>query len=343
MRVTIRKIAELAGVSRGTVDRVLNNRPGVKPEVKDKILQISSELNYVPHMAAKTLAYSKKPLTFGIVMPPKEIDFFGEIRDGFQAAAEELKDFGIKLEYRYVSNREPHEAVTAIEELTRSGISGLMFSGMDDPGVRETINRASDYGIPVVTFNSDVFDCKRLCFVGQNLYKSGRIAAGLMARVTGRDAGIVIVTGNMKFQAHKARVEGFTDRIHEYGKALQITDILECYDNYAVTYDKLLASLNKKRGIRGIYMATGHTGACIDVVKNHMPSREIHIICNDLLPDVIQGLKEGSIDFTIVQNPFMQGYKPVKLLFEYFFYRRKPETEHIYTENSIVLPENLGV
>ena len=58
-------------------------------------------------------------------------------------------------------------------------------------------------------------------------------------------------------------------------------------------------------------------------------------------PDAIRGLKEGSIDFTIVQNPFMQGYKPVKLLFEYFFSGKKPESEYIYTESSIVLPESL--
>ena len=61
MAVTIKKIAEVAGVSRGTVDRALNGRSGVKPEVKENILKIADELGYKPNYAAKALADKRLP------------------------------------------------------------------------------------------------------------------------------------------------------------------------------------------------------------------------------------------------------------------------------------------
>lgn len=341
MKPTLKKIAELSGVSRGTVDRALNGRPGVKPEVKANILRIAEELNYVPNLAAKALAYNKKPITVGIIMPPKEIIFFEEIRCGINKAGEEIKDMGVKLEFKYVSNREPFEAAAAIEELVDAGVSGLLFSVMDDDLIKGKINEAANCGVPVVTFNSDVTNCKRLCFVGQDLYNSGRIAAGLFARITLTKANIVVVTGNMSFQAHRARVDGFVQRISETGSRLDIVHIIEGYDKYEETYENLLDTLSRYPETGGIYMATGHVGACVDAVKKSGLEHRVHIICNDLLPEVIESIKSGIIDFTIVQDPFMQGYKSLNILYNYIFSGRKPENEYIYTDTSIKIMENI--
>jgi LacI family transcriptional regulator len=341
MKVTIKQIAELAGVSRGTVDRVLNNRKGVKPDVRNKILNIAAELKYEPNIAAKALAYNNKPVKFGIIMPPREITFFNEIRNGINSAENELKDFGISLEYRYVSNQEASQGTSAIEEFINFGFSGIMFSGMDDPRIRNQIDKAVDKGIPVITFNSDVTMCKRLCFIGQDLYKSGRIAAGLMYRVAGRNSKIVAVTGNLEFQAHKARIDGFTDRAAESSRNMLVTKVIEGFDRYEDTYTQLSDFLSSNPETNGIYMATGDISACVDVVKNLALEQNIHIICNDILPVVLENMKSQIIDFTIVQNPFMQGYKSLKILYEYVFTGKNPDSEFIYTDTDIIIPESL--
>lgn len=61
MKVTIREVAEAANVSRGTVDRALNHRPGVNPQVAERIIKIADELGYKPDMAARTLANKSIP------------------------------------------------------------------------------------------------------------------------------------------------------------------------------------------------------------------------------------------------------------------------------------------
>ena len=68
MSVTVKQIAELAGVSRGTVDRALNGRGNVRPEIEKKILEIAREMGYTPNRAGKALAYQRKNLSFGIII-----------------------------------------------------------------------------------------------------------------------------------------------------------------------------------------------------------------------------------------------------------------------------------
>jgi LacI family transcriptional regulator len=341
MNTTIRQIAEQAGVSRGTVDRVLNGRQGVKPEVRDKIKKIAAQLNYVPNVAAKALAYSKKPVLFGIVMPPQDISFFDEVREGIQAAADELKDLGIRLQYYYVNNKEPDEGAAAIQKLVKAGAAGIMFSGMDDTIIRDNINSAVEHGVPVITFNSDVENSRRICFVGQDLYKSGRIAAGLMSRVVTTNPTILIVVGNVRFQAHRSRVNGFKEWATENNGNMEIVKVIECYEEYDYTVKQIKYELSMNPHINGIYMATGILHACMDAIKQSAMAHRIHVVCNDLLPEVEQGLKNGMIDFTIVQSPYQQGFRALRILYEYIFKGKSPENEFIFSDTQIKILESL--
>ncbi|RXZ79703.1 LacI family transcriptional regulator [Paenibacillaceae bacterium] len=339
--VTIREIAERAGVSRGTVDRVLNGRERVKPEVREKVLAIAKQLNYVPNLAAKALAFSKNPVRFGIIMPPEEIRFYDEIRSGIDEAAEELKDLGIRLDYYYVDNTSPEEAAQTIRQLVQSGANGILFSVMDDQLIRTHIDQAADLGVPVVTFNSDVENSRRVCFVGQDLQKSGRVAAGLMCSVTKPQAKVAIVTGNLRFHAHRMRVEGFRQGVLERGGQLDIIQTVEGFDRYTDTYNQLIQLLEEHTDLTGIYMATGSVKACIDALRQSGREGTVRVVCNDLLPEIQQGLQERIIDFTIVQNPKQQGYRALRILYDLIFTGKHPEAKHYYTEMNICIPESL--
>ncbi|MBO9610148.1 MAG: LacI family DNA-binding transcriptional regulator [Paenibacillaceae bacterium] len=339
MNVTIRQIAAQAGVSRGTVDRVLNGRPGVKPEIREKIMNIAEEMQYVPNVAGKALAFSKKPVMFGVVMPPKEIDFFDDIRKGIESAAAELKGFGIQLDYRHVNNRLPEDGVDAIRRLIAEGASGILFAAMDDESIRLSIDDAVERGVPVITFNTDVEQSKRTCFVGQDLPKSGRIAAGLMSRMLQGKAQVLVVTGSMKFHAHRSRVDGFKAALA--GSGIAIVRVMEGFDLYEDTYRRLTEALAAYPDIAGIYMATGHVGACLDAVREAGIEGKVRIICNDLMPETEAAMRQGRIDCTIVQNPVQQGYRSFRLLHDLVFAGKKPESETIFTETSIVIPESL--
>ncbi|MFC5703980.1 LacI family DNA-binding transcriptional regulator [Cohnella faecalis] len=341
MNVTIRQIAEKAGVSRGTVDRVLNGRQRVKPEVRERIEAIAQELNYVPNAAGKALAYNKKPALFGIVMPPKEIPFFDEIRAGIDIAADELKNLGIRLEYRYVDNKNSEEGAAAIKELVEAGANGIMFSVMDDERIRGCINEAAERGVPVITFNSDVEQSKRVCFVGQDLYKSGKVAAGLMERILPSRSKVLILSGNLNFQAHRARVKGFHEACEVNENKIEVVQIIEGFDRYDETRYKLDQALREHDDIAGIYLATGPIKAALDVLQEHGKAGKIKVVSNDLIPETEEGLRNRFIDFTIVQDPKQQGYRSLRILYDLIFIGKRPEQEYYYTDTHIYIPESL--
>ena len=88
--VTIKEIADLANVSRGTVDRVLNNRGSVNPQTARKVREIAQTLGYKPNKAGMALAAQKKKLRIGVILFGPENPFFQRVLEGVSAKAEEL-------------------------------------------------------------------------------------------------------------------------------------------------------------------------------------------------------------------------------------------------------------
>ncbi|MEG0767278.1 MAG: LacI family DNA-binding transcriptional regulator, partial [Clostridia bacterium] len=94
--ITSKEIAELAGVSRGTVDRVLNRRGGVRAEVEKQVLEIAAQWGYEPNRAGKALVTRKK-ISLGVVVNALGNPFYDEVLRGMEAAAADFSDFSISL------------------------------------------------------------------------------------------------------------------------------------------------------------------------------------------------------------------------------------------------------
>ena len=97
MKVTVKSLAQAAGVSRGTVDRVLHDRGGVKPEVVLKIKNLAKELGYIPNRAGKALAAYKTPIKIGVMLPSIGNPFFDKVIEGVFQARDEFADLGVDV------------------------------------------------------------------------------------------------------------------------------------------------------------------------------------------------------------------------------------------------------
>ena len=335
MKYSQQLIAELADVSRGTVDRVLHGRPNVKPETKEKVLAAIEQLGYSPNTVGRALALSNREYSICVVIPDNP--FFADVFAGIRAAAAKLSDYNLSLEYIITNGMTGEELVRAIDGNT---CMAMMVAVNDSAEIRSCISRKTACGIPVVTFNTDLQDCGRLCFVGQNLYKSGRIAASLMCKLLPEKQNkILVVTGSSRFQAHRARVQGFADASAQSGKDIEIVGVVETNDDAKLTYDRMYEALCGNGEIDGIYISAGQVESCVKVLERI--GRKYHVVANDLTPAVAEAMKMNIFDFTIFQNPFEQGYKPVRILFDCLFNGQTPDEEYHYTDNTIITGEML--
>jgi LacI family transcriptional regulator len=329
MAVTIKQIAELANVSRGTVDKVLNHRSGVNEDTRQKVLKIAKELNYQPNFLGKALVQSKEPLKIGIILTPEYNPFIQEMLSGVKNAQNEFNAFGIEVIVKMPISLEPAEQISILNGLESEGVQGMAVFPIDDDAVRNKINQLVEKGIAVITFNSKIEGTRDFCFVGQDHRKGGRTAAGLLMKLlpTGGDVGVIISSYHLS--CHKDRLQGFKDKLKEAASQINVIDVQENQDRKDEAFKITLEYCNQHPQLKGLYITGGGiagVGSALNLLKL---SSKVAVICHDLVPDTLELLQNGTVDFALGQSPEFQGYQLVKILFEYLVKKQKPSGRDI--------------
>jgi len=340
---TIKQIAKLAGVSRGTVDRVLNNRGSVNPDTERKVREIANAIHYSPNLAGKTLAAKKRQLKLGYILFSSTASnpFFEDVVRGIESRADALMEFGVTIEIRYAAIDNPELQAALIDELLDLGIDGLVIVPINHPLVVEKIKALTGSGFPVVTANSDIPECGRIAYVGSNYYKSGETSAGLMNLITSGEINVGIIIGSPWVLCHSERVAGFTDYVEKHFANIHIIDKAVNNDDDLDSFSVTKSMLESHPEINALFLAAaGVSGAC-RAVKDLGLTKKLTVISYDTTPTTCQLVREGVIAATIAQQPFTQGAKPLDILFDYLGMGLQPEKEFFHTKIEIKIKENL--
>ncbi|MGM9532458.1 LacI family DNA-binding transcriptional regulator [Intestinibacter sp.] len=338
---TIKEIAQLAGVSRGTVDRVINNRGMVNPETARKVQEVIKTLNYKPNKAGIILSAQKKNLKFGIILFGNNNPFFDEVKLGIEEKKTDLENYNCSIEIKYIPINVDAQ-LEAIDSLVQeNGVNGIALTPFNDKKIADKINELYDMGIPVVTLNTDIENSKRLAYVGSNYYLSGRTAAGLMNLITHGQANVGIVSGSQNVLCHSERIEGFKDCINESYPNIKIIDIVYNNDDDIKSFE-LTSELVKNKNIDSLFFVAGGVyGGCRAVISAGK-DKSIQSIAFDSVPTTKEMIEKNIIKATICQQPKLQGSKPLDILFDYLSTGNKPEEEFNYVSIDIRIKENIN-
>ena len=339
MAVTIQQIAEIAGVSRGTVDRALNHRGRIAPEVEERIYRIAEELGYI-HKSRKKSA--SKKIRIGVVTQLCRSSFMLEINRGIREAEEELKHRGIELLVEERESVDEKDQLDAIDRLTDRGICALAVMAIDCEAVRAKLNALSvEHNIPVITFNSDIVGTKRLCFVGMDNRRSGQTAAGLVNMLTRGEGKVLIITGHFSSALNNQRVDGFVDEIKRICPALEIAGVQGSFNDTQEVERIVENSLLNVSGISAVFSVSGGQGGIGKAFEKLRLEKRPFVVIYDQTPKNEKIIRDGIADFLIDQNGFEQGYRPPFLLANYLTKGQLPETEFLYTDIIIKTKYNL--
>ncbi len=339
---SIKEIAALAGVSRGTVDRALNNRDGVNPEVAERIRRIASEHGYKSNRAALALAARKRPLRIGVIFPAEGNAYFEDVIEGLRAAEAAYADNGVTVSLKTMKGFSVEVQLRLIDELLTEGIQALVIAAINERAIAHKINEIVKQGIPVITANTDIEKTRRMCYVGTDYQKSGEIAAGLMGLVAdGRTLKTVIYTGSIHILGHNQRITGFNAAVRNYHSNIRILDVFETLDDTDKAYTNTMHLLEKYKDLDAIYMTAGGIGGTCRALVDSGNAGKIKLFTHDCTSETRPYLENGIISATICQDPYQQGYMPIKILFDYFLDKQTPEADLIYTRIDILIRENL--
>lgn len=341
MAVTIQQIAEAAGVSRGTVDRALNNRGRINPEVADRIKQIAEEMGYVSKNRKRS-ATQKGQIRIGVVTQLARSSFMLEVNRGIRQAAKELEEKGIELLVREGLSVDEEEQLGAIDALVKEGIHGLAVMPVDCESIRMKLNwLIEEKKIPVVTFNSDIVGTKRSCYVGMDNRKSGRTAAGLLGMLTGGTGKILVITGFFSNHVNNERVDGFVEELKNSFPDLELAGVQGSFDDRDEVERIVVNTLLNVPGINGIFAASGGQEGIARAYEKLKLERRPFTVIYDLTPNNRNALVDDVADFLIDQEAYVQGYQPPLILADLLQKGKKVEEEFQYTDINIKTKYNV--
>lgn len=341
---TIKEIAKTAGVSIGTVDRVIHNRGMVNEQTKERILSVMKELNYKPNHAAQGLAVRKKKLKLCFLIPDaKKNPFFLKVREAAEKKAEELKQYGVQVSFitlKADQNHEFHPEENFMEKIEQQ--DGIAVLGIKIAEMTKCLDEAERLGIPVVFYNTMIDGRKFLAYVGCDYGNSGKLAAGLSALIGGEDAKVCIYSEKLpEITSYFERLNGFQTEMQKRYPAMQILDIREISKNQTENEQSVQDMLEKFPDVNVVYVINPADYGICEAISRTDEKHQIRIITNDLVKEQITMIQQGIISATVCQEPEKQGAQPLDILFRYLAFGVVPENKICYTNLSIHIAQNI--
>ena len=338
--MTIKEIAQLSGVSRGTVDRVLHHRGRVSPEKEAKVLKVAAQLGYKPNTIGKALAARQKSYAIGVLLTAQGVSFFDEVLRGISAGAEELADYGVSVIVRSIKGYDPAVQLQEMEAL-KPQVNALILNPINDPIIVEEINRMAAEGLEVVTLNTDVEGSRRLCYVGPDYFRSGQAACGIMGMLLQGKGALGLLTGSVRILGHNQRMAGIRAVLRERFPQITVADFGQTNDDDVEAFAEASRMLREHPEITGlILVAAGSYGVC-RAVEALPPERRPLVVAMDLVPTTVEMMKKGIIQAAVCQQPFFQGQQAVRVAFRRLVQGEIPPTQRIFTETEIRILETL--
>ena len=342
---TIKDIARMAGVSAGTVDRVLHNRGDVSPQSKAKVQKVLDEIHYQPNVFAIGLAAKKKYSFICLIPYYIEHDYWHSVSIGIERARQELRPFNVSVDYLCYDHGNKDSYQKACRAVKESNVDAVLIA----PNFREetleltTYLQANKIVYAFVDFNME--EAKALTYIGQDSYKSGYIAAKILMRnySMGEGQELVLFLSNSKNNPAEIqmqrRLEGFLSYISEEYNNLIIHEVVlnksdvesnrKTLDVFFQTYPKAMLGVvfNSRVYQLGEYLQ--QTGRCMK-----------GLIGYDLLKANVDLLKSGDVHYLIGQRPGLQGYCGVKALCDHVVFKKSVDAVK-YMPIDILIKDNI--
>ena len=308
-RIRIKDIALRAGVSVGTVDRVIHNRANVSKKAVEKVREALEEMDYQPNMYASALAYNKKYLFILLIPKHDKEAYWDEVELGVKECERIRRDFQIKADIVYYD---------------RSDNESLAKTGEE--------------------FDSYMPDLKPLAFFGQDSFQSGYFAARMFMLLAAKEKEIMLMkhlnNGQSTSKQQANREVGFRHYMKDHFPEVNILEIHLDSQDTPEQYDKQLEEFFNAHPNIHHCITLGAHASLVGKFLQKTNRREVQIMGYDFTSQNNKCMREGSISFLVCQHAFMQGYQCLETLFRAIVLK-KEVTPVNYMPIELLTPENI--
>lgn len=314
MRTRLNDIARTAGVSRATVDRVINGRAGVKPRTRDIVIEAAVAVGYLAaaDVAEIVAPTSARSITLDFLLPHDSNPFMHLLGHELHAQSEQRTDVTARV--HFVESFNPTTLAAKLAEL-EGKTDGVGLIAIDHPTVRAAIRKVVKGGAQVVTLVSDLQNTPRFGYVGIDNRIAGRLAGYLMTRFLGPGRHkVALFTGSASYRGHEEREMGFRQLVAERHDQLEVVAVTEVHDDDDLAYAAAKALLKKKKDVAAVYNIGAGIRGIANALVDTKRSDEVVLIGHDLTEVTKAYLLSGTIDAVIDQYPRVEAREAIEQL-----------------------------
>ena len=343
-KIRIKDIAKLAGVSEGTVDRVIHQRGDVSAKSLEAVNKVLEEINYTPNLIARSLA-SKKQYHFVCLYPKhNKTDYWQSVDDGFNLAANEFIHYNVQIEKLYFNQFDAQSFIDISNTALKKKIDAVFIAPIFREECLLFISELKSRNIPFSFIDSMIEDTDFVTYYGQHSFQSGYIAAKLLLNSFIDNEKVLVIRTQRKGAVSNQtlnRNNGFVQYIQDK----KLTDKIEIINvefkgddensNLEVMRDAFAEHTNIKAAITfnsKVYRLARHLET--------LNRPEVRLIGYDLLEQNVAYLKQGMISYLIAQRPDKQAYLSVRDMCRELVFKQKVSKIN-YVPIDILMKENI--
>lgn len=301
-RPTVHDVADEAGVSLATVDRVLNERPGVREKTAKRVHTAIIKLGYVRDTYAANLARQRE-YHFAFVLPEGPGQFVDTLKAALVEACAANAADRLSAQVISIPLNNPHSVVRALRNLQMASPDGVAIMATETPEVRDAVLRLKSSGVPVVALVADLPSSERDYYVGIDNVSAGRTAGFLMGRFVKEAEGeILVTTPSMLARDSVERRLGFDSVMSQEFSSLRILPTIEMHGNAERTLSAIAFAVSAHANIVGVYSMGAGNGPLLDALREYGLMAGRTLIAHELTPVTRKALLDGEVDAVIAQH-----------------------------------------
>jgi len=315
-RVTRKEIAERAGVSIATVDRVINGRAAVRQRTATRVQFAAEALGFKPVAATTTdWSHAAEPIRCGFLLQRKDSLFYQLLADELEQALSGDTSLAARLTIEFMDDY--LEPLRVAEKMRSMGgrVDALAVVATESPYISEAIDTLMEQQIPVVALLTDLSAVNLAGYVGIDNRMAGRTAAWAIAH-RGRPGTVGVLIGSHGYLGQEDREIGFRSYFREKAPDYKVLEPVVCRDVPDVAYEQTLEMLKSSENLVGIYTVGGGRNGTIRALEEIRPSPMPTHVCHELTALTRPGLIAGTIDLILDHDLPQLARAAIKMLID---------------------------
>ena len=344
-KIRVKDVAKLAGVSPGTVDRVLHNRGNISTKSKEAVESALQKLKYRPNIYISSLSLKKHYKLVVTIPQVVKGEYWEDMQNGIMRAIHDYDNVDIECEFCYYDQFDLFSCRETFEKVVKIAPNAVIMGTTFRDETMHTVNILEDNNIPYIFVDSPVEGTSPVAFFASDPYKCGYLICKLIHNITPSDSEFAIFQsvriGDSSANTTVLRKQGFMAYCQEYNLTRRIHRV-----SFSVTEPKQNESLigdffRKNPNVHGAIVLSSR-GSVIANYFEEQKISDVKLICIDVTDSNRKAVQAGIIDFVIGQRPQQQGYMAVRAMVQHLTYNNLIQKEN-YMPIDILTRENIDM